>query len=89
MAASRKHKPGLILADMQLADGSSSLEAVNEILGSVEVPVIFIKAYPEGLLTGRRPEPTFLINKPFQSETVKAIISQALFFENKATKSAA
>lgn len=89
VAAFAKHKPGLVLADMQLADGSSGLEAVNEILGSFEVPVIFITAYPEKLLTGRRPEPTFLINKPFQSETVKAIISQALFFENKATKSAA
>lgn len=89
VAAFAKHKPGLVLADMQLADGSSGLEAVNEILGSFEVPVIFITAYPERLLTGRRPEPTFLINKPFQSETVKAIISQALFFENKATKSAA
>ena len=87
VAAFAKHQPGLVLADMQLADGSSGLEAVNDILGSFEVPVIFITAYPERLLTGRRPEPTFLINKPFQSETVKAIISQALFFENKATKS--
>ena len=89
VAAFAKHKPGLVLADMQLADGSSGLEAVNEILKSFEVPVIFITAFPERLLTGRRPEPTFLINKPFQPETVKAIISQALFFENKATKSAA
>lgn len=78
------HKPGLVLADVQLADGSSGLAAVNEILKSFEVPVIFITAYPERLLTGRRPEPTFLINKPFQPETVKAIISQALFFQQKA-----
>ena len=89
VAAFAKHQPGLVLADVQLADGSSGLEAVNEILKSFEVPVIFITAYPERLLTGKRPEPTFLINKPFQPETVKAIISQALFFENKAAKSAA
>ena len=89
VAAFAKHKPGLVLADVQLADGSSGLDAVNEILKSFEVPVIFITAYPERLLTGRRPEPTFLINKPFQPEAVKAIISQALFFEEKATKSAA
>lgn len=89
VAAFNKHKPGLVLADVQLADGSSGLDAVNDILKSFEVPVIFITAYPERLLTGRRPEPTFLINKPFQSDTVKAIISQALFFENKATQSAA
>jgi CheY-like chemotaxis protein len=77
-------KPGLVLADIQLADGSSGLDAVNEILTSINVPVIFITAYPERLLTGERPEPTFLITKPFQPATVKAVISQALFFERKA-----
>lgn len=77
-------KPGLILADIQLADGSSGLEAVNEILTDFSVPVIFITAFPERLLTGERPEPTFLITKPFQARSVKAIINQALFFERKA-----
>ena len=89
IAAFTKHKPGLVLADVQLADGSSGLDAVREILASFEVPVIFITAFPERLLTGRPPEPAFLINKPFQSDTVKAVISQALFFEYKARKSAA
>lgn len=78
--------PGLVLADIQLADGSSGLEAVNEILGSIEVPVIFITAYPEQLLTGLRPEPTFLIPKPFEPDTVKAVVSQALFFDMKAER---
>jgi DNA-directed RNA polymerase specialized sigma24 family protein len=84
LAAVRKVRPGMILADIQLADGSSGLEAVNEILTSFQVPVIFITAYPERLLTGARPEPTFLIAKPFQPDTVKATISQALFFGTKA-----
>src|SRR5665213_369302 len=75
-----KHRPGLILADIQLADGSSGIDAVKEILGKFDVPVIFITAFPERLLTGERPEPTFLITKPFQPETVKAAIGQALFF---------
>jgi DNA-directed RNA polymerase specialized sigma24 family protein/CheY-like chemotaxis protein len=75
---------GLVLADIQLADGSSGINAVNEILQNIELPVIFITAYPERLLTGERPEPTFLITKPFQPETVKAVISQALFFESAA-----
>ena len=74
VAAFRLKKPGLILADIQLADASSGLDAVNEILGEVDVPVIFITAYPEHVLTGVRPEPTFLIPKPFQHETVKAVI---------------
>jgi len=77
-------RPGLVLADIQLADGSSGIDAVKDILGGFEVPVIFITAYPERLLTGERPEPTFLITKPFQPDTVKAAISQALFFESTA-----
>ena len=77
-------RPGLILADIQLADGSSGLDAVNELLRTFEVPVIFITAYPERFLTGERPEPAFLIAKPFQPSTVSAVISQALFFERKA-----
>jgi len=84
IAAVNQHRPGLVLADIQLADGSSGLDAVNEMLASFSVPVVFITAYPERLLTGERPEPAFLITKPFQPETVKAIISQALFFERKA-----
>lgn len=84
-----KKRPGLVLADIQLADGSSGLDAVNEILTGIDVPVIFITAYPERLLTGDRPEPAFLITKPFQPEAVKAAISQALFFDRRAGRKAA
>ncbi|HVL72935.1 MAG TPA: response regulator [Beijerinckiaceae bacterium] len=79
-------RPGLILADIQLADGSSGLDAVNELLKSFEVPVIFITAYPERFLTGERPEPAFLIAKPFQPANVSAVISQALFFQQSARR---
>ena len=84
IALARVKRPGLILADIQLADGSSGLDAVNELLGSFEVPVIFITAYPERFLTGQRPEPAFLIAKPFQLAVVSAVASQALFFGRKA-----
>jgi CheY-like chemotaxis protein len=77
-------KPGLVLADIQLADGSSGLDAVNRILVDVNVPVIFITAFPERLLTGQKPEPAFLITKPFMPDMVKAVVSQALFFDDKA-----
>ena len=80
VASVARHTPGLVLADIQLADGSSGIDAVKDILGRFDVPVIFITAFPERLLTGERPEPTFLITKPFQPETVKAAIGQALFF---------
>ena len=79
----RPQPPGLVLADIQLADGSSGIDAVKDILARFDVPVIFITAFPERLLTGERPEPTFLITKPFQPETVKAAIGQALFFETR------
>ncbi|WP_066559517.1 response regulator [Croceicoccus bisphenolivorans] len=75
-----ENMPGLVLADIQLADGSSGLDAVDDILEIASVPVIFITAYPERLLTGDRPEPTYLVTKPFQESTVRAAISQALFF---------
>jgi CheY-like chemotaxis protein len=79
--AVKRARPGLVLADILLADGSSGLDAVNEILRTISVPVIFVTAYPQRLLTGTRPEPTFLITKPFHPNNVKAIISQALFFD--------
>jgi CheY-like chemotaxis protein/DNA-directed RNA polymerase specialized sigma24 family protein len=84
LTAIAQNEPGLVLADIHLADGSSGLDAVNEILTEYNLPVIFITAYPERLLTGQRPEPTFLITKPFRPEVVKAIISQALFFDRRA-----
>jgi DNA-directed RNA polymerase specialized sigma24 family protein len=74
-------RPRMILADIQLADGSSGIDAVNDILNTHSVPVIFITAFPERLLTGERPEPTFLVTKPFNPDMVKALISQALFFD--------
>ena len=77
-------RPGLILADIQLADGSSGIDAVNRILQNMDVPVIFITAFPERLLTGEKPEPAFLITKPFIPDMVKAVVSQALFFDTKA-----
>lgn len=82
--AARERRPGLVLADIQLADNSSGIDAVREILGELEVPVIFITSFPERLLTGERPEPTFLITKPYDPNTVKAGISQALFFNSTA-----
>ena len=74
------HRPTLVLSDIQLADGSSGIDAVEDILRIGPVPVIFITAFPEKLLTGEGLEPTLLISKPFREETVLTTISQALFF---------
>jgi DNA-directed RNA polymerase specialized sigma24 family protein/CheY-like chemotaxis protein len=71
---------GLVLADVRLADGSSGLDVATDILRDFDIPVIFITAFPERLLTGEGVEPAFLVAKPFQDATVKAVIGQALFF---------
>lgn len=88
VAGARANPPGLVLADIQLADGSSGLDAVREILEHFEVPVIFVTSFPERLLTGQRPEPAFLITKPYDPNAVKATISQALFFRTAASLAA-
>lgn len=80
----KAQNPDLILADIRLADGSSGIDAVKEIMEHYDVPTIFITAFPERLLSGERPEPTYLITKPFLPETVTATISQALFFHREA-----
>lgn len=82
-------RPDLILADIQLADNSSGIDAVNDILAHFEeLPVIFITAFPERLLTGERPEPAFLINKPYAEEQVRSAVSQAMFFASTETLTA-
>ena len=84
-----QERPDLILADIQLADNSSGIDAVNEILKQFdELPVIFITAFPERFLTGNRPEPAFLIAKPFSEDQVRSAVSQAIFFASTETLAA-
>ena len=73
-----EHRPDLVLADVQLKDGDSGIEAVQKILQVMDSPVIFVTGFPERLLTGDRLEPAFVITKPFDPETLKTAISQAL-----------
>ena len=89
VALARQVQPGLVLADIRLADGSNGMEAAAEILQGFDIPVIFITAFPEHLLTGERPEPAFLITKPFREDAVKALIAQALFFHRSQAEAAA
>lgn len=88
VALYNKTSPKMVLADIQLADGSSGIDAVNDILKVDTVPVIFITAFPERLLTGARPEPAFLVTKPFNPDMLKALISQALFFNERVAEKA-
>ena len=86
VALAAEQRPDLVLADIQLADNSSGVDAVNDILAKLpDLPVIFITAFPERLLTGERPEPAFLINKPYSEEQVRSSVSQAMFFSSTET----
>ncbi|RVT87356.1 response regulator [Rhodobacteraceae bacterium CCMM004] len=79
-------KPDLILSDIQLADNSSGIDAVDDILKQFgSLPVIFITAFPERLLTGEKPEPAFLISKPYSEDQVRSAVSQAMFFSSTET----
>ena len=81
--AAERHPPRLILSDIQLADGSSGIDAVRQIVQSAPIPTVFVTAFPERLLTGRGAEPTYMVTKPFRVEQIKAVVSQILFFDTK------
>jgi len=84
VALSEEFRPDLILADVQLKDGDSGIEAVEKIMQISEVPVIFVTGFPEAFLTGDKVEPAFLLTKPFDPEALTATISQALAVGGKA-----
>lgn len=74
----RETKPGLILADINLGPGGDGIQAVAEITSSFNVPVIYVTAYPERLLTGETIEPSFVITKPFDPLTLAVATYQAV-----------
>jgi DNA-directed RNA polymerase specialized sigma24 family protein/CheY-like chemotaxis protein len=71
-------RPALVLADIQLQNGDSGIQTVREILQRIDAPVIFVTGFPERLLTGEALEPAFVITKPFNPQTLKTAIAQAL-----------
>ena len=89
VALAAERKPQLIMADVRLEDGGSGIETVNEILAGASRPVVFITAHPTAYLSAlaNRPEPAFLLPKPFKPDSVRAAVSQALFFDRRARRS--
>ena len=90
VALAAERKPELIMADIQLEDGASGLEAVNEILTTASKPVVFITAHPGKYLSAsaNRPEPASILSKPFSPDSVRAAVSKALFFDRRAQRAA-
>jgi CheY-like chemotaxis protein len=71
-------RPGLILADINLGRGGDGSRAVARILETMRVPVIFVTAYPERLLTGEGREPAFVVTKPFDPTSLAVATYQAI-----------
>jgi CheY-like chemotaxis protein len=88
-ALAAANPPQLILADVRLKRGDSGIEAVRAIEAARSTPAIFITAFPEQLLTGRRAEPDFVIPKPYEADTVQAAIFQALVVNGVGLRAAA
>lgn len=78
VAIAERERPGLVLADVNLGQGGDGAAAVARILARHAVPVIFVTAYPEGLLTGLGVEPAFVIAKPFDPTMLAVATFQAV-----------
>jgi CheY-like chemotaxis protein len=78
VALAEEHKPGLILADINLGHGNDGMQAVGRIMKTHRAPVIFVTAYPERLLTGAAEEPPFVITKPFEPMMLAITTYQAV-----------
>ncbi len=76
--AAERHRPGLILADINLGPGGDGQQAVARIMRHHYAPVIFVTAYPERLLTGEAVEPAFVITKPFEPLALAIATYQAV-----------
>ena len=70
--------PRLVLCDIKLLDDDNGIVAAQRILQRFDVPVVFVTAFSELLLTGGRLEPAFVVSKPFEAETLKVTVAQAL-----------
>jgi CheY-like chemotaxis protein len=78
MRLAAEKQPGLILADINLGRGGDGSHAVARIQLMMKVPVIFVTAYPERLLTAEGVEPAFIISKPFEPLALAIATYQAV-----------
>ena len=67
-----------LITDVQMP-GLSGVELQSALIaGGRDLPVIFVTAYPEHLLTGQHPEPAFVLGKPFDPTALAAASFQAV-----------
>jgi DNA-binding LytR/AlgR family response regulator len=76
LSLAARARPSVIVADVKLADGSSGIVAVDEMLKTVDAAVVFVTAMPQWLQTGEL-EPVLVIPKPYTPAQVKAAVARA------------
>jgi len=59
---------------------------VYQSLSASRAPAVFATVNPERLLTGALPKPAHLINTQFRPNFVRALVSQALIFQQDAQR---
>lgn len=76
-------QPDLVLSDIAIAGDGDGIAAVLSMIqrsGTGQLPAVFISAFPERLVSEKRPQPTFIVGKPFTDEAVRSAVTQLLFF---------
>jgi CheY-like chemotaxis protein len=77
MVQANRLKPDLMTTEIPLADGSNGVDTVHEIQAIFDTIAVFVTAYPERLLSVKRPEPAFLVTKPYDPANLKAVLREA------------
>lgn len=73
-----RKRPHLILSDIQLRDGTSGIDAVDRIRHDIDIPVIYLTAFPNQLGDRRHEPDSYVVPKPFSNSLIRSFITNAL-----------
>lgn len=73
-----REEPDLILSDVRLDEQNAGIDAIREIRDRMNVPVIFLTAYPDCFADRAILDNSYVIPKPFSDSMVSSIITNAL-----------
>lgn len=81
VALSHERKPELVLMDINLKGDIDGIEAAEKILGSLDIPVIFITAYTEGSIFDRakKTQPYGYLVKPVNQNELIRVVETSLY----------
>lgn len=73
-----QEEPDLILSDVQLDERNAGIDAVREIRCRLNVPVIFVTAYPDHFADRVILDNSYIVSKPFSDGMISSMITNAL-----------